>query len=160
MKIAVTYENGQIFQHFGRTEQFKIYEIEDGAVKASQVIGTDGFGHGALAGYLAEAGVTALICGGMGMGARIALDNADIEVYAGVSGDADAAVEALLAGTLDAGNEPNCDHHHHHHHEHGEECGCGCHDHDHHHHDHDHECGCGHDHHHEHDHDCGCGHHH
>ena len=168
MKIAVTYENGQIFQHFGRTEQFKVYEIENGAVVSSQVIGNDGFGHGALAGYLAESGVSALICGGMGMGARIALDNADIEVYAGVSGDADAAVAALLAGTLDAGNEPNCDHHHHHHdHEHGEGCGCGGH-HDHgHHHDHDHECGCGHDHHHDHDHHdhehgegCGCGCHH
>lgn len=177
MKIAVTYENGQIFQHFGRTEQFKIYTVEDGAVVSSEVIGNDGFGHGALAGYLAETGVSALICGGMGMGARIALDNADIEVYAGVSGDADAAVAALLAGTLDAGNEPNCDHHHHHHdHEHGEGCGCGGHhhDHEHHHHDHhdhDHECGCGghhhdhdHDHHHEHDHEhgheCGCGCHH
>ena len=80
MKIAVTYENGQIFQHFGRTEQFKVYEIENGAVVSAEVIGTDGFGHGALAEYLAEKGVGALICGGMGMGARIALDNADIEV--------------------------------------------------------------------------------
>ena len=168
MKIAVTYENGQIFQHFGRTEQFKIYTVEDGAVVSSEVIGNDGFGHGALAGYLAETGVSALICGGMGMGARIALDNADIEVYAGVSGDADAAVAALLAGDLDAGNEPNCDcgghhdhgHHHHHEHEHGEGCGCGGHHHEHEHHHHDHECECGHDHHHEHDHECECGHDH
>lgn len=154
MKIAVTYENGQIFQHFGRTEHFKVYEVEDGQVKSSQVIGTDGFGHGALAGYLAEAGVKALICGGMGMGARIALDNADIEVYAGVSGNADAAVAALLAGTLDASSEPNCDHHHHDH-DHGEGCGCG-HHHDHHH-DHDHH---DHDHEHEHGEGCGCGCHH
>lgn len=158
MKIAVTYENGQIFQHFGRTEQFKIYTVEDGAVVSSEVIGNDGFGHGALAGYLAETGVSALICGGMGMGARIALDNADIEVYAGVSGDADAAVAALLAGTLDAGNEPNCDHHHHHDHDHSEGCGCGGHHHDHH--EHDHECGCGGHHHDHHDHDCECGHDH
>ena len=176
MKIAVTYENGQIFQHFGRTEQFKVYEIEDGAVVSAEVIGTDGFGHGALADYLAEKGVCALICGGMGMGARIALDNADIEVYAGVFGDADAAVAALLTGQLDAGNEPNCGcgghhdhgHHHHHDHEHGEGCGCGGHHHEHehhHHHEHDHECSCGHDHHHhehhhEHDHECECGHDH
>ena len=27
MRIAVTYENGQIFQHFGHTEAFKIYDV-------------------------------------------------------------------------------------------------------------------------------------
>ena len=131
MKIAVTYENGQIFQHFGRTEQFKIYTVEDGAVVSSEVIGNDGFGHGALAGYLAETGVSALICGGMGMGARIALDNADIEVYAGVSGDADAAVAAYLAGELAYNPNVQCNHHGEHHHHEG---GCGSH-------------GCGSDHH-------------
>ena len=130
MKIAVTYENGQIFQHFGRTEQFKIYTVEDGAVVSSEVIGNDGFGHGALAGYLAETGVSALICGGMGMGARIALDNADIEVYAGVSGDADAAVEALISGNLAYNPNVKCNHHGEHHHGEGHTCGdhgCGSH---------------------------------
>ncbi|MBR2949883.1 MAG: NifB/NifX family molybdenum-iron cluster-binding protein [Lachnospiraceae bacterium] len=168
MRIAVTYAEGEINQHFGRTEEFKIFEIEDGKVWAATVVGTDGSGHGALAEFLENLGVELLICGGIGMGARIALDDADIEICSGVSGDADDAVRAYLAGTLEAASEENCDHHHHDH-EHG--CGCGC-GHDHHehehHHDHDHDCGCGHDHehehhhehHHEHDHDCGCGHHH
>ena len=53
MKIAVTYDNGNIFQHFGRTESFKVYEVEDGKVISSEVIGSDGIGHGALAGLLA-----------------------------------------------------------------------------------------------------------
>lgn len=113
MKIAVTYENGQVFQHFGRTEQFKLYDIENGAVVASQVIGNNGIGHGALADYLHEQGVCALICGGLGGGAKIALEQAGIEVYAGATGSADQAVEAYLAGKLNYTEEANCDHHGH-----------------------------------------------
>ena len=76
MKIAVTYENGQVFQHFGHTEAFKVYEIEDGAVRTSRIIGTEGFGHGALAGFLREQGICVLICGGIGGGAINALQPA------------------------------------------------------------------------------------
>jgi len=123
MKIAVTYENGQIFGHFGHTEQFKIYTAEDGKITDSQVIDTNGSGHGALAGLLASLGVDALICGGIGGGAQMALAEAGIKLYGGVSGDADKAVEALLGGTL--GFDPNvkCDHHGHH----GEGHTCGDH---------------------------------
>lgn len=130
MKIAVTYENGNVFQHFGRTEQFKVYTVEDGKVVGSEVIGSNGIGHGALAGLLAEGGVDVLICGGLGGGALNALRQAGIEVVAGAQGDTDAAVEAYLKGELqDTG--ANCDHHHHgedheccgHHEEEGECCG-------------------------------------
>ena len=100
MKIAVTYENGQVFQHFGHTERFKLYEVEDGAVTASQVVDTAGSGHGALAGFLRERGVQTLICGGIGGGARTALAQAEIQLYPGVSGAADQAVADLLAGRL------------------------------------------------------------
>ena len=113
MKIAVTYENGQVFQHFGHTEAFKVYEIEDGAVRTSRIIGTDGFGHGALAGFLREQGICVLICGGIGGGAINALQQAGIEVYAGVSGDADQAVAALLASSLTYSSQANCSHHGH-----------------------------------------------
>ena len=126
MKIAVTYKNGQIFVHFGHTEQFKIYTAEDGKITDSQVIDTNGSGHGALAGLLDSLGVDALICGGIGGGAQMALAEAGIKLYGGVSGDADKAVEALLGGTL--GFDPNvkCDHHGHH--SEGHTCGdhgCG-----------------------------------
>ena len=126
MKIAVTYDNGQIFQHFGKTEYFKVYEVEDGKVVSSQVISSNGSGHGALAGVLADAGVEVLICGGLGGGAQSALAEAGIEVFAGAQGDADAAVAAYLAGELeDAG--VTCDHHHEEHscgdHEEGHSCG-------------------------------------
>ena len=100
MKIAVTYENGQVFQHFGHTEQFKIYEVQDGKVVSAQVVDTNGSGHGALAGFLHAHGVNTLICGGIGGGARNALAQAGIQLFPGASGDADAQVNALLGGSL------------------------------------------------------------
>ena len=144
MKIAVTYENGQIFQHFGHTEQFKLYETADGKIVHAEVVDTNGSGHGALAGFLMQNDVDTLICGGIGGGAQAALAEAGIKLYGGVSGDADAAVSALLSGNL--GYDPNvhCDHHDHEHEEHE-------HEHEHHHHDHDHEHE--HEHHHDHDHE-------
>ena len=127
MKIAVTYDNGNVFQHFGRTEQFKVYEVEDGKVISSEVMGTNGIGHEALAYLLAEHAIDVLICGGMGQGAQDALADAGIEVCAGAEGDTDAAVDSYLRGEL-INTGVNCDHHHgdghDHHHDH-EEAGCG-----------------------------------
>ena len=100
MKIAVTYDNGNVFQHFGRTENFKVYDVEDGKVVSAEVMGSDGVGHEALAWLLKDSGIDALICGGMGQGAQDALAEAGIEVCAGASGDVDAAVEAFLKGEL------------------------------------------------------------
>ena len=142
MKIAATYENGNIFQHFGRTENFKVYEVEDGKIVSSEVVGSGGIGHGALAGLLADQDIQVLICGGLGGGALNALTNAGIEVCAGASGSADEAVEAYLRGDL-VNSGANCDHHHH---GEGHECGHG----------EDHECCGGHDH--DDDHECCGGH--
>ena len=126
MIIAATYDNGVIFQHFGRTEFFKLYQVEEGKVISSRVISSNGSGHGALAGVLADNGVDVLICGGIGGGAQSALAQAGIEICAGAQGDADAAVEAYLAGELvDAG--VTCDHHHGEEHTCGEH-GCGSHE--------------------------------
>jgi len=133
MKVAVTYENGQIFQHFGHTENFKLYEIEGGKVVASKVISAGGSGHGALAGLLMMQGVDTVICGGIGGGAQMALKGFGIKVHGGVQGDADDAVEALIAGTLISSESPTCNHHHDHHHEEGHTCGdhgCGGHCHE------------------------------
>ena len=111
MKIAVTYENGNVFQHFGKTENFIVYEVENGEILNSQVINTNGEGHGALAGFLAAEEVSVLICGGLGEGAKTALQDAGITLCSGASGNTDEAVRAYLAGELtDAG--VNCDHHH------------------------------------------------
>lgn len=127
MKIAVTYENGQIFQHFGHTAQFKIYEVEDGKIVNSEVVDTNGSGHGALAGLLSALNINILICGGIGGGAQMALAQAGIKLYGGVNGDADEAVKAFVSGNLDYDPAAKCDHHDHHHGE-GHTCGdhgCG-----------------------------------
>ena len=119
MKIAVTYENGNVFQHFGHTEFFKIYDIENGAVTAATVIATNGHGHGMLAGFLKKHDVDTLICGGIGAGAKSALAEVEIKLYGGVSGDADQAVSDLLAGSLNYNADIVCTHHGEHHHEGG-----------------------------------------
>ena len=125
MKIAVTYDNGNVFQHFGRTETFKIYSAEEGKVVSSEIISSNGVGHEALAGLLAESGIDVIICGGMGAGAQAALSEAGIEICAGAEGSADAAVEAYLKGEL-VNTGVNCDHHDHHEGGCGGNCGGGC----------------------------------
>ena len=122
MKIAVTFENGEVFQHFGHTENFKLYEVEDGSVVSSEIVATNGSGHEALADFLANLSVNVLLCGGIGDGAQAALSSAGIEICSGAEGDADAAVKAYLNGELESAGV-NCDHHH----DHGEEEGCGSH---------------------------------
>ena len=134
MRIAVPYENGQIFQHFGHTERFKFYDVEDGKVIASNIVDTNGRGHGAIAQLLAIVEVNVVICGGIGGGAQMALAANGINLYGGVSGDADKAVEALLAGELDYDPNAQCSHHGEDHQCGGHSCGehgcgghgCGC----------------------------------
>ena len=124
MKIAVTYDNGRIFGHFGRTERFKVYEEENGVIKNSYILESNGVGHGALAGLLAGDGVDVLICGGIGAGAQAALAQAEIRLCGGVSGSADEAGAAFAGGRLDFDADVHCDHHEHHG---GHECGShGC----------------------------------
>ena len=131
MKIAVTYgEDGLIFQHFGHTERFKVYTVEDGRPVSAEVIDTAGAGHEALAVFLKNQGVDTLVCGGIGPGAVNALGMCGIRVFGGITGLADAAVEALLAGNLAYNPNPNCDHHDGEHGDHCEHHGsdrCGCH---------------------------------
>ena len=116
MRVAVTYENGEIFQHFGRTQTFKLYDIDGGKVVATQVVDTQGSGHGALAGFLKGNDVDVLLCGGIGGGAQSALAAQGIELFGGLSGLADDAVSCLLAGILEKSTMPVCGHHHGHSH--------------------------------------------
>ena len=131
MRIAVTYENGMIFQHFGHTEQFKVYDVVDGKIVSAEIVDTNGSGHGALAGVLTALQADALICGGIGGGAQMALAAAGIQLFGGVSGSADAAAQALAEGKLTYNPNVKCNHHGEHHHGEGHTCG-------------DHGCGSGH----------------
>lgn len=126
MKIATTYANGEIFQHFGHCEQFKIFTVEDNAIVSSEVVSAIGSGHGALAGFLKNLGVDVLICGGIGGGARNALAQANIQLFPGANGSADLCVTALLGGRLIYDPDTVCSHH-----GEGHDCGdhdCGSHD--------------------------------
>ena len=130
MKIAVTYENEQIFQHFGHTEKFKIYEVKDNEVVNIEVIDTNGQGHGALSGFLKDNGVDVLICGGIGGGAQNALTSAGIKFFGGVKGSCDDAIAAYIKGELDFNPNVKCNHHGEHNHDHEHSCGshnCGSH---------------------------------
>ena len=132
MKIAVTYENGQVFQHFGHTEQFKIYTVDDENILSSEIVNTDGTGHGALADFLKERGVNVLIFGGIGAGAVRAGRDAGIQLFGGAAGGADDQVLSFLGGNLHFSSEANCSHHDggHDHTHHGEcashDCGGHC----------------------------------
>ncbi|MBR7152923.1 MAG: NifB/NifX family molybdenum-iron cluster-binding protein [Candidatus Methanomethylophilaceae archaeon] len=118
-RIAVTYENGEVFQHFGRTAEFKVYEIEDGRIVSSEVRSTMGRGHGELINVLRDFGVSVLICGGIGGGARNGLMASGIRVCSGNSGSADEVARAYAEGTLDMCSETTCNHH-------GEDHVCTC----------------------------------
>ena len=121
MRIAIPYEKGNICNEFTNTETFKLYEVEAGQIVSSEVVTPDGSGHEAMANFLSDLSVNVLICGGIGNGAQAALSEAEIEVFSGAEGDADAAVKAYLNGELESAGV-NCDHHH----DHDEEGGCGC----------------------------------
>lgn len=130
MRIAIPYEDEQVFQHFGHTSRFKLYDVDEGKIGLKTVVDTNGSGHGALAAFLKKYHVDTLICGGIGGGAQQALAEAGICLYGGVRGNADDAVQAFLKGSLAYDPEARCDHHDH---ESGEgahtcgEHGCGKH---------------------------------
>ena len=96
MKIAIPYENGQVFQHFGHSAQFKLYTAEEGRITGAEVVSTDGQGHGALVGFLVRNGVNVLLCGGIGGGAQMALAQAGIRLCGGITGDATALQRLIL----------------------------------------------------------------
>lgn len=117
MKIAATYDisTDTIFQHFGKTQNFKIYTVENDKITSSEVISNGGFGHHDLAVYLKNLGVQILILGNRGQGAIDALNNAGIKQLAGITGNPDDAVQSFLAGTLKDNPDAKCNHHGEHH---------------------------------------------
>ena len=122
MKIAVTCENNEVFQHFGHTPGFAVFEADNGKIISQKLISSGDSGHGALAAILADEKIDLLICGGIGGGAINALANAGIQVVGGAQGNVQEVVNAFLAGTLTVRENFHCNHHHH-----GEGHDCGSH---------------------------------
>lgn len=111
-KIAVTYENNEIFQHFGKAPAFLIVTAEEKQIVSTEVVSTNGSGHSALFQFLADKGINTVICGGIGQGARDALASGGMKVIAGQSGSAEAAVRFYLNGDLRDNPAGQCNHHH------------------------------------------------
>jgi len=120
MKIAVTCENNEVFQHFGHTPEFAVFSVEEGKVASKRILSCGESGHGALAGLLKEGGVELLICGGIGGGAQMALAEAGVRLIGGAAGNVDEVVAAFLKGELSVNPDFQC-----HHHDHDGEHGCG-----------------------------------
>ena len=120
MKIAVTTQGNQVFQHFGKCPQFTVFTVENGKIQNKKLLDAQGSGHAALGGFLKESGIDILICGGIGGGAKNMLSSVGIQLISGVEGDIDEAVNAYLAGNLsDQGGSCN-----HEEHDHNHECSC------------------------------------
>ncbi len=131
MRIAVSYQDGQIGEHFGHAAMFAIYDYEDADVnRCTKVLVETGdlHGHQAMAERMKSERVDAVISGSMGGEARAALLSLGIVPVAGYSGNADDAADLLILGQLPLITDGAC----------GGDCGgCGgC-------------SGCG-------DHGCGC----
>lgn len=112
MKIALTYEDGKVFQHFGHTEKIKIYEINNGNVISESIIDTSTSGHEKLVEVLKNNNIEVLICGGIGQGAKDALSEANIQLFGGVSGNTDEVIKDYMNGNLKYNENVKCEHHH------------------------------------------------
>lgn len=132
-RIAIPYEDDKVFQHFGHSEKFKIYTFVGSDLAGSEVVDTNGQGHGAIVEFLKSQDVQAVICGGIGSGAREGLEAAGMFVFGGVTGECDAVITDWFTGTLKYDPDAACSHHEHSGDEHhcGDggcgHCGGGCH---------------------------------
>ncbi len=124
MKIAITHENGDVFQHFGQTKEFKVYEIEDGSTSDGKILSSGTYSHGGLADLLKQNNVNVLICGGIGEGAKNMLEQCGIKVFPGISGNADTVIAQMAKGQLTQIQKSTCGEHDH---DHNHECHCGDH---------------------------------
>lgn len=108
MTIAIPYENGAVFPHFGHTEQFMLYQIDHGVIVSRTPLETGEVHCGALAALLADNSVDALLCGQLGSGAKAAVERAGLMLFSGVSGQADDAAQAFADGTLEFSPDALC----------------------------------------------------
>ena len=138
MRVAVSYKDGEIFEHFGHCQCFAIYEYGDSVDDCTKTLVdcSDRHGHKAMADLMREQQVDAVISGSMGSEARSLLLSYSIVPVAGYCGHADTAADRLVTGQLPVidgagscsggwgGCGGGC------HHDDGGECGCGggCHD--------------------------------
>ncbi len=124
MKIAIPFENENIYKHFGHTEKFSFYDVINGEIQNSKKVETNGAKHRAVADFLVSNNIDTVICGDIGHGAKRILESNNIKVYPGIDGSINNAISALLDGTLPENKEATCENHEmHSHHHHDHSCG-------------------------------------
>ena len=113
MIVAVPYLQGDVNAHFGSTQAFLVAEAVDGQVQRTALFEVQGMqhNHAGIAGFLKEQGVSIILAGGMGGPMQQALKMQGFDLYCGVSGPAEEAVEAFLRGEIEQ-SESTCGHHH------------------------------------------------
>lgn len=119
MRLALPYENGQINQHFGRSREFAIVDVEGCAIKTRKNVSAANLQHNheGLAGLMRTEGVDVVITGGIGAHALSSLEDAGLKVITGVGGGIDEVVNSYMRGEL-VSRRTSCQHHH------GEHHGC------------------------------------
>jgi predicted Fe-Mo cluster-binding NifX family protein len=117
MKVAITYENGKVFEHFGQTENFIFYEVKDNKVVSEEIKNTNGLSHAELIGFLKDNKTDVLICGNLGGHAINLLKDNNIDIYAGNSGDTKDLINLFVKKELKKINLDEVEHN----------CECHCH---------------------------------
>ena len=111
IRIAVSYKDGEIFEHFGHSEFFAIYEFDEHDLERStkRLVDTSAMhGHKDMADLMKREKIDAVICGQMGDEARSLLLSYGIIPVPGYCGDADTAAELLVTGQLPASDGGGC----------------------------------------------------
>ncbi|MDD5936306.1 MAG: NifB/NifX family molybdenum-iron cluster-binding protein [Clostridiales bacterium] len=110
MRVAVSYDNGNIFNHVGDAKEFKIYDIEDGKIVSTEVLKSSGSGRAMVVDFVSTHFCDVLICNEICSGAKGAVNEAGTKVYGAVTGNADDAVEKLIQNQLEDGDTVICHH--------------------------------------------------
>ncbi len=103
MKVAIAYENGEIYPHFGHCNTFALYNYYGETTAECEKVLLDSSacqGHSAMAELMRRNGVDAVMAGNMGSEARAALLSMGIVPVVGYSGHADTAADLLVTGQL------------------------------------------------------------
>lgn len=112
MKIALPIEDGMLSSHFGHASQFAFVEVKDNKPAGSELKSPPPHEPGVLPKWIAEMGATHIICGGIGAMAVKLLEEAGVNVVAGVpSMDPTNAIEGYLNGSIKPASGPTCEGH-------------------------------------------------
>ena len=98
MKIAVTCTEKETIENLADAELFRVYEIENGSIKDSELIRTINAGHRIIAPFLADKSVEALICGKADKQAKRIYSRHGLILYPEQTGTSEETIKNFLNG--------------------------------------------------------------